>query len=182
MQRSTDGGVTWSSQQAIDDDPPETYATGFYPQLDVAPNGRIDVAWEDNRNTTDFHFDVMYTYSTDGGVTWAKNVKVNDTPINFNYGVSYNSDLRQPLGVASANQFAVIGWADTRNANEITQTQDNYASAAQFAPLPTTKNTTAPVIAAIFGGLLVAGVVLLVVLQVRKRRIAPAPAPARVNV
>ena len=182
LQRSTDGGVTWNSQQAIDDDPPDMYATGFYPQLNVSPNGRIDVAWEDNRDTTDFHFNVRYTYSTDGGLTWAKNVKVNDIPINFNYGVSYNSDLRQPLGVASANQYAVIGWADTRNANVVTQTQDNYASAAQFAPLPTTKNTTAPVIAAIFGGLVVAGVVLLVILQVRNRRIAPAPAASRVNV
>ncbi|MDQ3897887.1 MAG: hypothetical protein M3326_11725, partial [Actinomycetota bacterium] len=105
----------------------------------------------------------------------AKNVRVNDMPINFNYGVSYNSDLRQPNGVASANEYAIIGWADTRNATEVTQTQDNYASAAQFAPLPTTKNTTAPVIAAIFGGLVVAGAVL-VILQARKRRIAPAPA------
>ena len=176
VQRSTDGGVTWTPQQAIDDDPPDQYSTGFYPQLNVAPNGRVDVAWQDNRDTTDFHFNVRYTYSTDGGQTWAKNVKVNDTPINFNYGVSYNSDLRQPLGVASANQFAVIGWADTRNANDVTQTQDNYASAAQFAPLPTKKNTTAPVIASVFTGLVVAGVVLLVALQIRKRRVGPAPA------
>jgi hypothetical protein len=144
-------------------------STGFYPQLAVSPNGRIDVAWQDNRDTTDFHFNVRYTYSTDGGQTWAPNIKVNDIPINFNYGVSFNSDLRQPNGVASTNQYAIIGWADTRHANDLTQTQDNYASAVQFAPLPTTKNTTAPAIAAIFGGLVVAGIVLLIVLQFRKR-------------
>lgn len=176
VQRSTDNGVTWTSPLAIDDDPPELHATGFYPQLNVAPNGRIDVAWQDDRETSDFHFNVRYTYSTDGGLTWAPNVKVNDKPINFNYGVSFNSDLRQPNGVASTNEYAIIGWADTRHANELTQTQDNYAAAVQFAPLPTTRNTTAPIIAAIFGGLVLAGLLLLVLLQVRKGREGPAPA------
>jgi len=170
VQRSTDGGLTWTSPLAIDDDPPEMRATGFYPQLAVAPNGRIDVAWQDNRETTDFHFNNRYTYSTDGGLTWAPNVKVNDQPVNFNYGVSFNSDIRQPNGVAATNQYAIVGWADTRNATDLTQTQDNFAAAVQFAPLPTTKNTTAPVVAAIFGGLVLAGIVLLVALSLRKRK------------
>ena len=80
--------------------------------------------------------------------------------------------------MASTNSYAIIGWADTRNANDLTQTQDNYASAVQFAPLPTTSNTTAPVIAAIFGGLVVAGLVMLVVLQMRKRDQGPAASAA----
>ena len=70
--------------------------------------------------------------------------------------------------MASTNQYAIIGWADTRNANDLTQTQDNYASAVQFAPLPTTSNTTAPILAAVFGGLVLAGLVLLVVLRSRR--------------
>ena len=176
VQRSTDNGVTWSSPLAIDDDPPEMFATGFYPQLSVAPNGRIDVAWQDDRGLSDFNFNVRYTYSTDGGLSWAPNIKVSDRPVNFNYGVSFNSDVRQPNGVASTNQYAIIGWADTRHANEVSQTQDNYATAVQFAPLPTTRNTTAPIIAAIFGGLVAAGIILLVVLQMRKRGEGPSPA------
>jgi len=173
MQRSTDGGVTWSSPLAIDDDPPELHATSFYPQLNVAPNGRVDVAWTDDRGTSDFRFNERYTYSTDGGLTWAKNVQVSDKPINFNFGVSYNSDIRQPNGIASTNEYAILGWADTRNANDVSQSQDNYSAAVQFSPLPTTKNTTAPVIAAIFGGLVLAGLVLLLVIQLRKRPDGP---------
>ena len=183
VQRSTDGGVTWTSPLAIDDDPPEMHATGFYPQLNVAPNGRVDVAWQDDRDTSDFHFNVRYTYSTDGGATWAPNVKVNDAPVNFNYGVSFNSDIRQPNGVASTNEYAIVGWADTRLANDVTQTQDNFASAVQFSPLPTTANTTAPIVAAVFGGLVVAGAVLLLLLRSR-RQDGPgtAESPSRVAV
>ncbi|MGH9281076.1 MAG: sialidase family protein [Acidimicrobiales bacterium] len=181
MQRSTDGGITWSTMLAIDDDTPEMNASGFYPQLNVAPDGRVDVAWQDvrERTTTDFYFDVRYTYSTDGGQTWAPNVKVNDLPLNFNYGISFNSDLRYPNGVASTDEYALIGWADTRNANELSQAQDSYAAGVQFAPLPTTKNTAAPIIAAIFGGLAVAGVVLLIVLLMRRGSAGTTTAPTK---
>jgi hypothetical protein len=44
----------------------------------------------------------------------------------------------------------------------------------QFSPLPTKKNTTAPVIAAIFGGLVLAGIVLLLVYLVRRKPEGPA--------
>ncbi|MCA1657427.1 MAG: glycoside hydrolase, partial [Actinobacteria bacterium] len=113
VQRSTDDGQTWSEPLAVNDESPDLRATSFYPQLAVAPNGRVDVSFQDNRETTDFNFNVRYTYSTDGGATWAPNVKINDRPVNFNYGVSFNSDIRQPGGVAATDQYAVLGWADT---------------------------------------------------------------------
>ncbi len=172
VQRSTDGGLTWTDPVAIDDDPPSQLNTSFYPQMGVAPNGRVDVVWQDSRDQTDFHFNVRYTYSTDGGATWAHNVLISDRPLDFNHGVSFNSDLRMPPGVASANQYAWMGWADTRLANDTTQTQDNFGAAVQFSNLPTTKNTTLPKLAAVFGGLVLAGLILIVLLLIRRDRSA----------
>jgi hypothetical protein len=172
LQRSTDNGMTWSSPSILDDDNPAQQFTSFYPQLGVAPNGRVDVVWQDNRDQANYHFQVRYSYSTDAGLTWAHNVQVTDQPVNFGLGISFNSDIRQPPGVASANQYATIGWADTRLGNDTTQTQDDFSAVAQFAPLPATRSNVAPVLGAIFAGLGVAGLVIIVVLLARRRRAA----------
>jgi hypothetical protein len=172
LQRSTDGGQTWTDPVALDDDSPSGQSASFYPQLGVAPSGRIDVVWQDTRDRSDYHVNVRYTYSADGGATWAPNVEVTDRPINFSLGVSFNSDLRQPPGVASANQYAAFGWADTRLADELTQTQDNFGAIAQFSPVPAKTSTVLPVVAAVFGGLVVAGAVLVVVFLARRRKAA----------
>ncbi|MFN2608329.1 MAG: sialidase family protein [Acidimicrobiales bacterium] len=179
VQRSTDGGQAWTDPVAVDDDDPGQQWTSFYPQLSVAPNGRIDAVWQDDRDQSDYHFNVRYSYSNDGGATWSHNVVVTDRPVDFNLGVSFNSDLRQPPGVASASQYAVVGWADTRLGSDLTQTQDDFGAAVQFSPLPATRNTALPVLAAVFAGLVIAGAVLVVVLLLRRRRAgAAAPAPA----
>ncbi|MDQ1422365.1 MAG: hypothetical protein QOJ52_4327 [Acidimicrobiaceae bacterium] len=176
FQRSTDLGETWSDPVVLNDDDPTQQFTHFYPQLGVAPNGRVDIVWETNRDQHDYHFQTMYTYSTDGGATWAHNVQVSDRPINFGLGVSFNSDIRQPPGVASANQYAAFGWADTRLGNDTTQTQDDFAVVAQFAPLPAKGSTVLPVVAAVFGGLALAGIILVLALLIRRRRQVPEPA------
>jgi hypothetical protein len=170
VQRSTDGGQTWTPPLAINDDKPEQHATSFYPQVAVAPNGRVDAVWLDNRDLGDFRFHVRYTYSTDAGATWAPNVQVTDRPLDYNFGISYNSDLRYPPGVASTKYYAAFGWTDSRLASDVSQTQDAFGGTVQFSALPATRNTTAPIVAAIFGGLVVAGVVLLLVLLGRRRR------------
>ncbi len=173
VRRSTDGGVSWTDPVAINDDDPSDGYTSFYPQLDVAPNGRVDVIWQDNRELSDFLIEVRSTYSTDGGATWAPNLAVTDRPIDFSIGASSTGDVRQPPGVASADSYAAIAWSDTRFGDAQTQTQDNFGVVAQFSPLPSQENTTWRIVAAVLGGLVLAGVVLLVTLLLRRRTQAP---------
>lgn len=176
FQRSTDSGQTWAAPAALNDDDPSQQFLHFLPEMGVAPDGRIDVAWYDFRGQNGFAPDVYATSSSDAGTTWTRNVKVTDHPIDFSIGVSANSDVRQPPGVASANQYTSFGWADTRLGNPQTQTQDVFANVVQYSPLPASGSTVFPVLAAVCVGLLLAGATLLLVLAVRRRR-DDAPGP-----
>ncbi|MCA1844794.1 MAG: glycoside hydrolase [Actinobacteria bacterium] len=175
--RSTDGGQSWTPAVRLDDDnvPQDTQ---FTPEIDVAPNGRVDVVWYDFRLEHGFAPDVYYTHSNDDGVTWAPNQRVTDRSIDFTLGVSTNSDMRQPPGVASADEYAAVGWVDPRLANDLTQTQDVFGDLSQYAAVPASKSSTAPILAAIFAGLIAAGIVLLGVAAARRRRGAASPARA----
>lgn len=170
MQRSTDGGQTWSDPVVIDDADPSQNWTSFYPQMSVAPNGRVDVVFETNRNQTNDRFEVYYTYSSDGGQTWAHNVKVTDQPINFDNGISYNGDFRNNPGVASANEFAAVGWAEPRNATSATQTQDDYGAIVQFQAIPTGQLLWLPILVAVLDGLALAAIIAGTIVIVRRRR------------
>ncbi|MCP4594143.1 MAG: exo-alpha-sialidase, partial [bacterium] len=67
--RSTDGGFTWSPPVRVND-----VADGWqwFGTMSVAPNGRIDVVWNDTRNDPGGVLsELYYSYSLDAGQTWA---------------------------------------------------------------------------------------------------------------
>src|SRR5919199_394786 len=114
--QSTDGGKTWTPRKILPDIDPKLLQGQFIPNISVAPNGRIDVAWWDTRNDPGTRSnDVYYTYSNDNGKTWSKNIRITDQSINRNYGVwGVNYDMSSPPGIASTKEFATFGWDDTR--------------------------------------------------------------------
>ncbi len=72
--RSIDGGLTFEPPIRINDDSEGTDAWQWFGTLSVAPNGRIDVIWNDTRNSV-FHdtSELYYSFSSDGGASWSPN-------------------------------------------------------------------------------------------------------------
>jgi len=136
-QRSVDGNRTWSEIKVVNDDDPRQLLGQFLPNVAVAPNGRVDVAWWDMRDgAAAYANDVYYSYSEDAGATWSSNVRVSDRSIDRKLGIwTNNSDTRQPPGLGSADELAVVVWDDTRNADAVDGAQDLRAAAVQFEEL-----------------------------------------------
>lgn len=75
--RSTDGGATWAKPIRVNDDGEETGAWQWFGTMSVAPDGRIDVIWNDTRSSDSPRLcELYYSFSTDGGGTWSDNTAV----------------------------------------------------------------------------------------------------------
>jgi hypothetical protein len=122
--RSTDGGNTWSNPIFLSDGPRGQYKYYFQPHINVAPNGRIDAAWYDTRNwagTDNNHvtYDLYYSYSTNGGLSFSPSVRVTT----FSSVMNHNCPSQQAcgdrsigeyIGLASDNTRAMPVWTDRR--------------------------------------------------------------------
>jgi hypothetical protein len=189
--RSADNGKTWSDPVKVNDVEPAAHwgCCTFEPRMSLAPNGRIDVAWYDHRNDPAYdpkqtrvgnqnrYQDVYYSFSTDGGRTWAPNMRVTDRLIDRSLGThSGNYGLKGPLGLASTDAGAFIAWDDSRNSVGDTQAQDIYFGRVRFGAQKTVFATTAPakvnkLVWALLGAaiaLTVAGLALLVAPRLRR--------------
>lgn len=112
--RSTDGGVTWSSPVAVQDDVPlgTVYNTDYRqpPSLAVGADGTLHAVWADDREGPGNHSDtrnhgIYLSRSTDGGATWSADVRVSDMPeVLFQ---AYPAIAVGPMG-------ALVTWVDGR--------------------------------------------------------------------
>ena len=116
--RSTDGGLTWSTPKRINDDPTGNYAWQWFGTMSVAPNGRIDVVWNDTRNTGLTNLsELYYAFSEDAGVTWSANFPV--SPV-FNSWVGWpqQNKLGDYYHMVSDNNGANLAYAATLNGEQ----------------------------------------------------------------
>jgi hypothetical protein len=115
--RSTDGGLTFSAPHRINDDPINPNKWHFFGTLSVAPNGRIDVVWYDTRNAANnIDSQLFYSFSTDGGVTWASNIPVSNS-FNPQAGFPQNQKIGDYITIVSDNTGGNVTYAATFNEN-----------------------------------------------------------------
>ncbi len=202
MTTSTDGGGTWSKPVKLDDPTaPADRGDEFYPNVAVAPNGRVDVAWHDFRNDPigprqvgnfyrgERYWDVYYSSSNDAGATWSKNTRVTHTSIDGKEGATFNNiDTRGAIGLASTDASAYVAWSDTRATQGVGDAEDVYFTRIRYAAQPalgTASGHSGWVWASLgaAGTLAVGGVLLLLgVRGASGRRPGNQPAPAAVAV
>jgi len=131
MSSSTDGGITWSANHRVNDD------SGSHSQwmVDIAVDyaSVVHAAWEDNRNGA---WNIFYSNSTDGGSTWATNLRVStqDTPLSYDRPGDYFAIE------AGLDNTVYVVWTDGRGSDF-----DIYYARSPGFPTSTVTVTTDPV-------------------------------------
>src|SRR6266498_4376466 len=131
--RSINGGQTFSAPRRINDDPVNHAKWHWFGTLSVAPNGRIDAVWLDTRNAgNNTNSQLFYSYSMDGGNTWAANVAISNS---FNPFLGYpnQNKMGDYMSIVSDNTGANVAYCATFNGE-----QDIYYVRVAPAPVLTT--------------------------------------------
>jgi len=117
--RSTDGGATWSDPVRVNDDPAGTNAWQWFGTMSVAPDGRIDVVWNDTRDYPgdSFTSELTYAYSTDFGVTWSTNEVLSPT-FNPHLGWPQQNKIGDYYDMVSDETGAHLAYSATFNSEQ----------------------------------------------------------------
>ena len=141
LRTSTDGGGTWGDRVVVNDD--RTTANQFEPGISIAPNGRVDMAWYDFRNSPTPPVpttgqgsekgvsDIYYASSSDQGRTVSPNVRITDRGADRTLG-AWKFDSKFNVGVASTDDTVRFVWQDPRNAIRETDAEDVYSASLEL--------------------------------------------------
>lgn len=157
FQRSTDGGDVWSEPTRLNGQAPIQFeiTQTRHPSLDVAPNGRLDVVWQDRRHwylgphnetgltgvCTHTHVecnearlgDTYYRSSSDGGASFSRERRITDRHINNDVGYDYRFGAYWdygPQSIALGNNRILFAWMDSRDGNVETDDMNIYFAKA----------------------------------------------------
>lgn len=116
--RSIDGGQTWSAPVRVNDDSTTNGAWQWFGTMSVAPNGRIDVVWNDTRDDPLANFSkTRYSYSLDEGVTWSPSYAFT-TAWNSHVGYPNQSKIGDYYHMISLNSSARLIYSATFNGEQ----------------------------------------------------------------
>ena len=142
---STDGGVSFSPAVRINDDA-TTNKWHWFGTFSVAPDGRLDAVWFDTRNDPgNLLSQLFYSYSTDGGVSWAPNVAVSQA-FNPTEGWPQQNKIGDYITIVSDNAGGNVAYSATFNfdATNNQHEQDVYYVRVSPSGAPTPTPTATP--------------------------------------
>src|SRR5204863_6267612 len=116
---SKDHGQTWSVPIRVNDDPMQDGANQFQPQMAVAPDGVVSVAFFDTRLDLQHRLiDVYLAQSINKGASFLKNVRVTTQSWDPAVGAPIDEYGQQFIGayqgLAADDHFVHPFWNDTR--------------------------------------------------------------------
>jgi len=117
--RSTDGGASWSAPVRVNDDLTMIGqgAWHWFGTMSVAPNGRIDVVWNDTRNDPvpmPTMSELFYSYSIDAGVSWSRSIPLTQ-PYNHTLGYPQQNKMGDYYHMVSLDSAAKLAFTATFN-------------------------------------------------------------------
>jgi hypothetical protein len=124
--RSFDNGTTWTPNKRVDD-PIFNSSKPQEPAVAVSRNGTILTTWQDNRRNT-FDYDIFFAKSYDGGATFRKNVKVDDSK------TSPSSWQERPSIAVTFGGIIYVAWTDDRTGSLRVRGAYSTDMGATFSP------------------------------------------------
>ncbi|HJV08892.1 MAG TPA: sialidase family protein, partial [Acidimicrobiales bacterium] len=170
--RSDDAGASWSPPRRLG----PSAGGQFLPGIDIAPDGRVDVAYYDrSRDPDDVLAEVVLASSTDGARSFVDTV-ISERPFDSQVG-SFNGDdvmLGSHTAVISRAEDAVVVWPDTTRGNRTTNIVDLVSARVEIG---SASGARVPLVAG--GALLALAGLVASALSWRGRAARPDRRPAR---
>jgi len=116
--RRTNGRRNWSAPRTNNTDRRGLSAWHWFGAMSVAPNGRIDVCWLDNRANPTLPISALYTSSSfNGGLSWTPNVRISRA-FDSTIGFPNQDKIGDYLAIVSDNHGANIVYPATFNGEQ----------------------------------------------------------------
>jgi hypothetical protein len=118
LTHSTDGGTTWSVSTRVNPDPRGANSYQWFGTIGIAPNGRLDVVWNDTSQSQTANLSrTVYSSSSDGGVSWTTPVALTPQWDSF-VGWPQQNKIGDYYDIESDNVGADLAFAATLNGEQ----------------------------------------------------------------